>query len=137
MSLSEWTKGNRFVIDNLFGVVMYLQATQDLMEQRLSKRVTFAMGMFPVSSLGRTAGRRRFRPIYQRFRRTRSTASDTALGDAYGELTIGSASVAGAYTLPPNIHFPRRGAEVRDRNETSLSLSGFLLHMHLYKIQNT
>ncbi|CDJ61067.1 hypothetical protein, conserved [Eimeria maxima] len=86
-------------------------ATQDLVEQRLSKRVTFAMGMFPISSLGRTAGRRRFRPVYQRFRRTRSTASDTALGDAYGELTIGSTSVAGAYTLPPNLHFPRRSTE--------------------------
>lgn len=88
------------------------QAAQDLVEQRLSKRVTFAMGMFPISSLGRTAGRRRFRPVYQRFRRTRSTASDTALGDAYGELTLGSTSVAGAYTLPPNLHFPRRSADV-------------------------
>ncbi|KAL8438232.1 hypothetical protein ACSSS7_000321 [Eimeria intestinalis] len=86
-------------------------AAQDLVEQRLSKHVTFAMGMFPISSLGRTAGRRRFRPIYQRFRRTRSTASDTALGDAYGELTVGSSSVAGAYTLPPNIHFPRRSID--------------------------
>ncbi|CDJ65581.1 hypothetical protein, conserved [Eimeria necatrix] len=86
-------------------------AAQDLVEQRLSKRVTFAMGMFPISSLGRTAGRRRFRPVYQRFRRTRSTASDTALGDAYGELTLGSTSVAGAYTLPPNLHFPRRSAD--------------------------
>ncbi|KAL8449250.1 hypothetical protein Emed_003234 [Eimeria media] len=86
-------------------------AAQEIVEQRLSKHVTFAMGMFPISSLGRTAGRRRFRPIYQRFRRTRSTASDTALGDAYGELTIGSSSVAGAYTLPPNIHFPRRSID--------------------------
>ncbi|KAL8272777.1 hypothetical protein Esti_003327 [Eimeria stiedai] len=86
-------------------------AAQDLVEQRLAKHVTFAMGMFPISSLGRTAGRRRFRPIYQRFRRTRSTASDTALGDAYGELTVGSSSVAGAFTLPPNIHFPRRSID--------------------------
>ncbi|KAL8430654.1 hypothetical protein Efla_005139 [Eimeria flavescens] len=101
-------------------------AAQDLVEQRLAKHVTFAMGMFPISSLGRTAGRRRFRPIYQRFRRTRSTASDTALGDAYGELTIGSSSVAGAYTLPPNIHFPRRSGDtyvVQSRGDSQASPS--------------
>lgn len=103
---------NKHIVSVRTCVCVLHQATQDLVEQRLSKRVTFAMGMFPISSLGRTAGRRRFRPVYQRFRRTRSTASDTALGDAYGELTIGSTSVAGAYTLPPNLHFPRRSTEV-------------------------
>ncbi|CBZ55189.1 conserved hypothetical protein [Neospora caninum Liverpool] len=80
--------------------------TQELQEQQLAKQVTLAMGLFPFSMLGRTVGRKRFRPLYQRFRRTRSTASDTALNDSYGELTLSSAGV-GAYTLPHNLHFNR------------------------------
>ncbi|KYK69812.1 DUF803 domain-containing protein, partial [Toxoplasma gondii TgCatPRC2] len=85
--------------------------TQELQEQQLAKQVTLAMGLFPFSMLGRTVGRKRFRPLYQRFRRTRSTASDTALNDSYGELTLSSAGVVAAYTLPHNLHFNRGGSE--------------------------
>ncbi|PFH34225.1 DUF803 domain-containing protein [Besnoitia besnoiti] len=85
--------------------------TQELQEQQLAKQVTLAMGLFPFSMLGRTVGRKRFRPLYQRFRRTRSTASDTALNDSYGELTLSSSGLIGAYTLPHNLHFNRTGSE--------------------------
>lgn len=103
------------------------QPTQELQEQQLAKQVTLAMGLFPFSMLGRTVGRRRFRPLYQRFRRTRSTASDTALNDSYGELTLSSAGVMAAYTLPHNLHFNRSGSEVGNLDtESSLQYAPLL-----------
>ncbi|PHJ23999.1 duf803 domain-containing protein [Cystoisospora suis] len=113
LAVQEMTSLRRYVDERVpdFAEQEVDLPTQELQEQQLAKQVTLAMGLFPFSMLGRTVGRRRFRPLYQRFRRTRSTASDTALNDSYGELTLSSAGVMGAYTLPHNLHFNRSGSE--------------------------
>eukprot|EP00922_Rhytidocystis_sp_ex-Travisia-forbesii_P047927 GHVS01071440.1.p1 GENE.GHVS01071440.1~~GHVS01071440.1.p1 ORF type:complete len:664 (+),score=86.36 GHVS01071440.1:232-1992(+) len=83
-------------------------ATQEMQDKQLGSQVSLAMGLFPFSMLGRTIGRKRFRPLYQRFRRTRSTASDTALGDAHGEYTGANPhSPVAPYTLPHSLHLYR------------------------------
>lgn len=76
---------------------------QVLQHQKLSKQVLLNMGLFPVSLLGTTVGRRKFRPLYERFRRTRSIFSDTHIGDQHCEYSIDN-NVYNVYTLPHDIY---------------------------------
>ncbi|EUD68349.1 hypothetical protein C922_01369 [Plasmodium inui San Antonio 1] len=76
---------------------------QVLQNKKLSKQVILNMGLFPVSLLGTTVGRKRFRPLYERFRRTRSILSDTHIGDQHCEYSIDT-NIYNAYTLPYDIY---------------------------------
>ncbi|SBS84308.1 inner membrane complex protein, putative, partial [Plasmodium ovale curtisi] len=76
---------------------------QVLQNKKLSKQVILNMGLFPVSLLGTTVGRKRFRPLYERFRRTRSILSDTHIGDQHCEYSIDN-NIYNAYTLPYDIY---------------------------------
>ncbi|CRG92994.1 inner membrane complex protein, putative [Plasmodium gallinaceum] len=77
--------------------------TQVLQNKKLSKQVLLNMGLFPVSLLGTTVGRKKFRPLYERFRRTRSILSDTHIGDQHCEYSIDN-NIYNAYTLPYDIY---------------------------------
>ncbi|KYO02422.1 inner membrane complex protein [Plasmodium gaboni] len=77
--------------------------TQVLQNKKLSKQVILNMGLFPVSLLGTTVGRKKFRPLYERFRRTRSILSDTHIGDQHCEYSIDN-NIYNAYTLPYDIY---------------------------------
>lgn len=77
--------------------------TQVLQHQQLSKQVLLNMGLFPVSFLGTAVGRKKFRPLYERFRRTRSIFSDTHIGDQHCEYSIDN-NVYNVYTLPHDIY---------------------------------
>ncbi|SCM23337.1 inner membrane complex protein, putative [Plasmodium chabaudi adami] len=76
---------------------------QVLQNKKLSKQVILNMGLFPMSLLGTTVGRKKFRPLYERFRRTRSILSDTHIGDHHCEYSIDN-NIYNAYTLPYDIY---------------------------------
>ncbi|SBT71649.1 inner membrane complex protein, putative [Plasmodium malariae] len=76
---------------------------QVLQNKKLSKQVILNMGLFPVSLLGTTVGRKKFRPLYERFRRTRSILSDTHIGDQHCEYSTDN-TIYNAYTLPYDIY---------------------------------
>ncbi|VWU49334.1 inner membrane complex protein [Hepatocystis sp. ex Piliocolobus tephrosceles] len=76
---------------------------QVIQHKKLSKQVILNMGLFSVSLLGPTVGRKKFRPLYERFRRTRSILSDTHIGDHHCEYSMNS-QIYNAYTLPYDIY---------------------------------
>ncbi|KAF8822201.1 DUF803 domain-containing protein [Cardiosporidium cionae] len=117
LAVQEMTVLRRFVDQHVPDMPEELMdlVTQEHLDQQLGKQVTLGMGLFPFSMLGRTVGRRRFRNLYQRIRRTRSTASDTAM-DNDNDLSLDPRQVMGAYTLPHNLRFTRLFSQQNTEN---------------------